>query len=140
MIRKRKKEKKGNADGSVSTFLGPDVTVKGTIEFKNAIRLDGKVDGKIVSSEGAVIVGEKAVIKAEIDVDIAIVMGEVNGAIQASKRIEIHPPGRVIGDIKASIISIEAGGVLNGNCSMRPRSIPARTGGGALKIKAAEKK
>lgn len=120
IMRKAKKEK---TDGSVSTFLGPDVTIQGAIEFKSVIRLDGKIEGKIIGPDGTVIVGEKAVINAEIVVGVAIIMGEVNGEIKALKKIEIHPPGRVVGDIQAPIISIAAGGVLNGNCSMKTRPV-----------------
>jgi len=73
-------------------------------------------------------------------VGVAIIMGEANGAIQAVKRIEIHPPGRVAGDIQAPVICIEAGGVLNGNCSMKARPVPRRKKNAALQIKQGEEK
>jgi cytoskeletal protein CcmA (bactofilin family) len=111
--------KKVKKPDSISTFLGPDASVEGTLEFKGTIRLDGRVKGKIRSNDGTVIVGEKAMINADIAVGIAIVMGEVAGTIDASDRIEVYPPGRIIGDIQAPIISIEEGGRFNGNCSMK---------------------
>ena len=69
-------------------------------------------------------IGEKAVVEAEVSVSIAIIMGKVNGTIDATDRIEIYPPGRVSGDIQAPVISIDDGGVFNGNCTMveRPES------------------
>ncbi len=115
----RKKEKKHDA---ISTFLGPDASIEGTIAFQGTIRLDGGVKGKIQSSQGTVIVGEKAVVNAEIVVGTAIVMGEVVGTIDAADRIEVYPPGRISGDIQSPVISIEEGGMLNGNCSMKDRS------------------
>ena len=115
----RKKDKKHDA---ISTFLGPDASIEGTIEFQGTIRLDGSVKGKIRSGEGTVIVGEKASVHAEIVVGTAIVMGEVVGTIDAAERIELYPPGRVSGDIQAPTISIEEGGMLNGNCSMKDGS------------------
>ena len=121
----RKKEKKHNG---ISTFLGPDASIDGTIEFQGTIRLDGSVKGKIRSSEGTVIVGEQAVVTAEIVVGTAIVMGEVIGTIDAADRIELYPPGRIKGDIQSPVISIEEGGMLTGNCSMKDRST-----GGAVK-------
>ena len=111
--------KKVKKPDSISTFLGPDASVEGTLEFKGTIRLDGSVKGKIRSSDGTVIVGEKAMVNADIAVGIAIVMGEVAGTIDASDRIEVYPPGRIIGDIQAPIISIEEGGKFNGNCAMK---------------------
>jgi cytoskeletal protein CcmA (bactofilin family) len=114
-----KKEKKS---ASISTFLGVDSRIEGTIEFQGTIRLDGRVEGKIFSKGGTVIVGEKAVIHADIRVDSIIVMGDVSGTIDAKERVEVHPPGRVSGDIEAGVISIEPGGVFNGNCGMKAKT------------------
>jgi len=112
-----KKEK--NTD-HISTFIGADASIEGTIEFKGTIRVDGQVKGKIISSGGTVVVGEKAGVDAEIFVNVAVVMGEVNGRIEATERIEVYPPGRVGGDIQSPVISIEPGGMFNGSCVMQP--------------------
>ena len=115
--------KKGKKADSINTFLGFDTTIEGKIEFRGSIRINGKVKGKICSNGGTVIVGEKAVVDAEIVVDKAIIMGEINGSINANNRIEIYPPGRVIGDIQTNVILIEAGAVFNGKCSMKNKGI-----------------
>ncbi|HUV50243.1 MAG TPA: polymer-forming cytoskeletal protein [Anaerolineae bacterium] len=115
--------KKGKKADSINTFLGSDAGIEGKIEFWGTIRIDGKVKGKICSNGGTVVVGEKAVIDADIVVDKAIIMGEINGSINAKNRIEIYPPGRVVGDIQANVILIEAGAVFNGKCSMKNREI-----------------
>jgi cytoskeletal protein CcmA (bactofilin family) len=117
-----KSKKRGKKADSISTFLGPDASVNGTIEFQGTIRLDGRVEGKIKSNGGTVIVGEKAVVNAEVIVGTAIILGEVTGKIDAEDRIEVYPPGRVVGDIKAPLISIEEGGLFNGNCAMRDQA------------------
>ena len=111
-----KKEK--NTD-RISTFIGADACIDGTIEFKGTIRVDGQVKGKMVSSGGTVIVGEKAAVDAELQVNVVVVMGEVNGKIKAKERIEVYPPGRVGGDIQSPVVSIEPGGIFNGSCIMQ---------------------
>ena len=111
-----KKEKKTN---HISTFIGEDAIIDGTIEFEGTIRVDGQAKGKIVSSGGTVVVGDKAVVDAELLVNVAVVMGEVNGTIAAKERIEVYPHGRVDGDIRSPVISIEPGGIFNGNCVMK---------------------
>ena len=111
-----KKEK--NTD-RISTFIGADACIDGTIEFKGTIRVDGQVKGKMVSSGGTVIVGEKAAVDAELQVNVIVVMGEVNGKIKAKERIEVYPPGRVGGDIQSPVVSIEPGGIFNGSCIMK---------------------
>jgi len=114
--------KKNKKTDSISTFLGSDATFDGTLEFQGAIRLDGRVKGKIISSDGTLIVGENAAVDAEIHVNVIIVMGEVNGLIEARDRIEVYPPGRVGGEIHSPVVSIEPGGIFNGTCSMKPAS------------------
>ncbi len=118
--------KKEKNIGSISTFLGADSRIEGTLEFQGTIRLDGRVKGNIFSNSGTLIVGEKAVIQADIRVDSIIVMGEVSGTIDAQKKVEVYPPGRVIGDIEAGVISIEPGGVFTGNCSMKTKTVPIK--------------
>ena len=88
--------KKQTKTDSISTFLGSDADVDGSINFRGTIRVDGKVNGKISSNGGTLIVGEKASIDADISVGIVIVMGEVKGTIDAQDRIEVFPPGRLM--------------------------------------------
>jgi len=76
--------------------------------------------------KGTVIVGETAVIEAEIKVNAAIIMGEVKGCISAKNKIEVYPPGKVEGDLDAPIISIASGAVFNGKCSTVPTPIPLK--------------
>jgi len=118
--------KKGKKHDSISTFLGSDASIDGTVEFRGAIRLDGNVKGKVKSNGGTVIVGEKAVVEAKIAVGVAIIMGEVHGTIDAQDRIEIYPPGRVIGDIQAPVITVDEGGIFNGNCIMKDQTISSK--------------
>jgi cytoskeletal protein CcmA (bactofilin family) len=122
-----KSKKRGRKADSISTFLGFQASVDGTIEFEGTIRLDGRVKGKIKSNGGTVIVGEKAVVDAEVIVGTAIIMGEVRGTIDADERIEVYPPGRVVGDIQAPVISIEEGGLFNGNCAMKTTNAVSKT-------------
>jgi len=117
-----KKEKKTDR---ISTFIGADASIEGTIEFKGTIRVDGQVKGKMISSGGTVVIGEKAAVDAELHVNAAVVMGEVKGKIEAKERIEVYPPGRILGDIQSPVISIEPGGVFNGSCLMKAAAEPA---------------
>lgn len=115
-----KKSKK--ADSIISTFLGANTSIEGIIDFQGSIRIDGNVKGKIFSSQGSLIVGEDAVINADITVDSVTVMGEINGAIDAGSKIDAHPPAKITGDLHSPVISIKAGVILNGKCNMKKRS------------------
>ncbi len=101
----------------IQTFLGPQTTLEGTLTFTGTVRLDGHFTGTIESDSGIMIVGEKAVIHADISVRTATVSGEVRGNIRASERIELHPPAHVYGDLTAPTVLIDEGVVFDGKCS-----------------------
>jgi cytoskeletal protein CcmA (bactofilin family) len=110
----------------IQLFLGPETTLEGRLSFEGTVRLDGRFKGTIESKDGVMIVGEKAVIQADIMVHTATVSGEVRGNIRASSRIELHPPARVFGELKAPAVVIDAGVVFHGNCSME--GLPGKDG------------
>jgi cytoskeletal protein CcmA (bactofilin family) len=105
--------------GTISTLLGRDVQIEGTLTFKETIRVDGMIKGKLVSSQGTVIIGENAVIEADVQVGVAIIRGKVHGRVEAGQRIEIFAPAQVTGDIHAPTVTIDSGVVFNGNCQMQ---------------------
>ena len=58
MIKKEKKRPQTESS-TISTLLGRDTEIEGTLTFNETIRVDGQIKGKLVSSTGTVIVGEK---------------------------------------------------------------------------------
>lgn len=118
-----KKDKKQSAGESstISTLLGRDTAIEGTLNFKETIRVDGSVKGKLISPDGTLIVGEHAELDADINVGVAIVRGKVTGTVAAAQRVEIYAPARVTGDISAPSVAIDSGVIFNGNCAMQGR-------------------
>ena len=51
--------------------LGPQMTLEGKLVFEGTVRLDGHLKGTIESKEGTMIVGEEAVVHADILVHTA---------------------------------------------------------------------
>ncbi len=119
-MKKDKKHSTGESS-TISTLLGRDTAIEGTLNFKETIRVDGSVKGKLISSDGTLIVGEHAQLDAEISVGVAIVRGKVTGKLEAAQRIEIYAPAQVSGDISAPSIAIDSGVIFNGNCIMQGR-------------------
>jgi len=112
--------KKAKDQGQINAFLGKDTEYEGKLSFMGAVRIDGRFKGEILS-EGTLIVGETAVLHSQIHVSHLIVSGEVHGDIIAEKRIEIHAPGKVFGNMQAPKISIEEGVIFEGNCKMNKK-------------------
>ncbi len=110
---------KSKTSDALAMLLGPGTAVEGTIAFKDTVRLEGSVNGKISSSDGTVIIGETAEVQGDIMVNIAIIRGKVTGKIEARTRIEVYPPARIEGDIQSRAVSIQSGVIFNGKCTMK---------------------
>jgi len=102
----------------MSAFIGKDTAFEGKLTFHGTIRIDGHFKGEI-SADGSLIVGEGAMIEAIMHLSYISISGEIHGNIIADNRIEIHPAGKVFGDIKAPTVVIDEGGIFEGNCEMQ---------------------
>lgn len=110
--------KKNKKKDTITTIIGPDVRIDGLIEFQGTIRVDGHIKGRIKAENGMVIVGEKAVIQADIIVNEAIIRGEVTGTVETLEKVEIYPPARIIGNIRSPLAAIASGVMIDGTCSV----------------------
>ena len=105
--------------------LSTDVEIKGTVKFTNDLVVDGKIEGEI-HSDGNLTIGENARIKAEVKTATIVVYGKVHGNLTASERIELKASAEVVGDIKAKVLSIEAGAIFVGKSTVgTPANVPA---------------
>ena len=107
----------------INAFLGRNTEFEGRLSFEGAVRIDGHFKGEI-NSEGTLIVGETAVMESEVKVSHIVVSGEIRGNIQASKKIEIHAPGKVFGNISAPAVVMDEGVVFEGSCTMQKEASP----------------
>ena len=105
----------------LNAFLGKGCEYDGKLTFEGSVRIDGKFSGEIFSND-ILLVGEGAVVKAEIDVGTIIVSGVVEGNISAKKMVELKAPAFVKGTITTPALTIEQGVVFEGNCKMEERS------------------
>ena len=102
-------------------YLDRGARVSGKLSFDSAARIDGQVDGEITSKDSLVI-GETAVITAQINATSVVVGGKVSGDITATQRLEIRPAARVVGNLAAPILIIHEGATFEGQCTMQVES------------------
>ncbi len=105
-------------------MLGPLSVMEGNLVFEGTLYLNGHVQGAIESRTGTIVVGEEAVIDADVFVQTATVKGEIRGTVRATERIELFPPARVYGDIIAPVVEIEAGAIFEGACTIASKEKP----------------
>ncbi len=102
---------------TVQAHLGKGSRVEGKLSFEGSVRIDGQVDGEIQAQE-AVIIGESAVLNAQITAGTVILTGKLTGDIVARKRVELRAPARLLGNITTPCLVIQEGVVFEGRCSM----------------------
>jgi cytoskeletal protein CcmA (bactofilin family) len=103
--------------GMISTVFNKNTEFIGDLAFKKSLQINGKFDGEI-SSGGYLVIGEEAVVKANIKADTVIIKGTVYGNIEAVTRLEIHTNGKLYGNIRTKKLVISDGVVFEGKCEM----------------------
>lgn len=102
----------------LNAFLGQGCTYEGKLTFEGAVRIDGRFSGEIFS-DGTLIIGEGADIQAQINVNVVIVSGRVQGDVHAADRLELRKPARLTGNIFSPTLVVEEGVFFEGQCRMR---------------------
>ncbi|MEM1413449.1 MAG: polymer-forming cytoskeletal protein [Myxococcota bacterium] len=107
-----------SAPGELSALLGRGSAYAGKLTFEGRVRIDGRFEGEVFS-EGTLILGDGAAIRADVEVGTLIVLGgEVGGRVVARDLVEIHAEGRVHADIVTPQLFIDRGATFTGTCTM----------------------
>src|SRR5687767_14482209 len=105
------------AAGEITTLLGRGATFEGKLTFDGTVRIDGRFKGEVFSDD-TLVIGEGAIVEAEIDIGEIIIQGTVIGNIIAKRSIELHAPGRVKGDLHTPTLQIDKGVIFEGRSFM----------------------
>jgi cytoskeletal protein CcmA (bactofilin family) len=108
---------KGQRRGDLTAFIDEGSEMEGRYTFRGTVMLNGKFKGEI-SSGDALIIGERAVVEADVRVGRVTVSGEVTGNLRATERVELKRTARVYGDVEAPVIVVEEGVLFEGHCKM----------------------
>jgi len=112
----------------VGAYLGPGTKINGKLHFDGQATIDGEVEGEIVA-QGHITVGQQATVKGKISAASILVQGKVMADVAAEKKLEVQPPGSVVGDVTTQSLVIGDGAILEGHVSMKKtegRVLPLR--------------
>jgi cytoskeletal protein CcmA (bactofilin family) len=104
------------APTDTNTCIGEGIEITGELKFTDAIRVETRISGKIISDFGNLVVGERSHIQATIEVGAIEVLGTVEGTIVAKYKVQIRAGARVMGDIFTPDLNIEQGAYFEGKC------------------------
>lgn len=109
---------KGDGEDSGQGRITRGVEVSGDVLFADALQVDGKVTGKLISESGSLVIEQTGDVQADVDVGVCVIRGAVRGNVNARSRVEIYKTARVQGDINTPVLLVEEGAVLSGAVTM----------------------
>lgn len=107
----------GKGTGKLESIIGAGSHFNGEIETKGTLRVDGKVEGNLRADW--VVIGEKALIKGDVEARGIIVGGKVEGNLKGKEIVELKNRGNVSGEIYSNKLTIAEGAVFEGKSYMQ---------------------
>jgi len=104
--------------------IGKGVSITGQIYSREDLIIDGEVEGTIEAAEHKVTIGPNGKVKAGIKAKDIVVLGAVQGNVEATDKMDIKKDAKLVGDIKTARISIEDGAMFKGSIDIVRTEVP----------------
>ncbi len=106
--------------------IGKSVKVVGQIYSKENLYVDGTVEGTLEASEHKLTIGPHGTMQASIKAREVLVLGTIQGNVEAFERLEIRKDAKLMGDIRTARIVIEDGAYFKGSIDIiKPEPVKA---------------
>ena len=109
------------SSSKTSSILGPELEIHGDVIVSGSLLIYGKIFGNI-KSNGAVRTATGSEVKGNIAAKEVTIGGEVDGDIEAEKKVTLGDTSILTGNLNASTLTIEEGAKFEGVCNMKDKS------------------
>lgn len=110
-------------ENKLPNIIGTGTKFVGDIDTDGDLRVDGSIEGNIIS-KGKVVLGQGGSIKGAITCTNAEIAGAFDGKVEVAEHLSLKSCATFKGDMKISKLSIEPGAVFVGNCCMMGGEAP----------------
>jgi cytoskeletal protein CcmA (bactofilin family) len=103
---------------AITTLIDKDIVISGDTTYTGGIRIDGKIKGnlKVHGDEGSLLImGYGSTITGDVEVEKAIINGEINGNVKCNDYLELNTNAIVNGSIEYDIIEVQEGAKITGD-------------------------
>lgn len=104
-------------ESKLPNMIGSGTKISGNIETNGDIRIDGEIEGNILS-KGKVVVGPNGKVKGEVNCSNSEISGILEGKILVSELLSLKSSSKLLGDIETAKLTIEPGAIFTGKCKM----------------------
>jgi cytoskeletal protein CcmA (bactofilin family) len=98
-----------------SATIGKAVKIIGQIHSKEDLYVDGDVEGTVEAPDNRLTIGPNGSVHATVKAREVVVLGSIQGNVEAAERIEIKKEAKLVGDIRTARIVIEDGAYFKGS-------------------------
>jgi cytoskeletal protein CcmA (bactofilin family) len=98
-----------------SATIGKAVKIIGQIYSKEDLYVDGDLEGTVEALEHKLTIGPNGTVHASVKAREVIVLGTIQGNVEAADKIEIRKDAKLVGDIRTARIVIEDGAYFKGS-------------------------
>lgn len=95
--------------------IGAGMTIKGEVYSQEDLYVDGEVDGALELKEHCLTVGPNGKTHSSVRAREVVVLGSIQGNVEARDKIAIRKNGKLVGDIKTAGIIIDDGAYFKGS-------------------------
>src|SRR5204862_3618448 len=106
-----------SASARAGGILSREVSIVGSVKFRDELLIDGEVKGDIKST-GTLTIGEHASIKGEVRSKSVTVQGTVEGNIFATERCELLAGCTLHGDVEAPRLVVDENATFLGSAKV----------------------
>ncbi len=114
---------------NVAARIGKSVVIRGEVKGSEDLFVDGRIEGTITLSESRLTIGPNAVLAADLTARDVLVLGQVQGDIVATGRVELRAGCQVTGDVRALRLAIEDNAVFRGKVDLTAGAAPPAKAG-----------
>ena len=108
---------KGSENNGQYSKIDKNTTLRGNINAKSDIRIDGKVEGELITT-GKIILGKDAQVKGKIRCANADIEGVFEGELTLSGTLILKMGSNLQGKVLIQKLIVESGAIFNASCSM----------------------
>ena len=117
-------------------MIAEGVKVEGDFKSDGNVVIEGHVSGN-VSAKGDIVIGERAVIDADVCAANAVIAGRIKGSVVIDGRAELTASSSIEGDFEVKVLAVAAGARINGKVTMGQEKIPVPLGKEASELETA---
>ncbi len=111
--------------------IGKTVVICGEVKGSEDLIVDGRVEGTVNLSDSRLTIGPNANVAADLTAKDILILGQVQGNVIASGRVELRAGCTVEGDIRALRLAVEDNAIFRGKVDLTQAVVKGSDGGHA---------